>query len=190
MSELTPEFMREALIYDPETGTLIWRVRPLHHFLDRRCQRMANTKFAGKSAGTPRGKGENSYLIFKINQQMVYTHRAAWAIHHGVWPTENIDHINGQKHDNRIANLRDVSKLVNSQNSKMFSTNKSGVTGVCWCKRDLRWKAYIKRKNVAVHLGNFVHMDDAIEARKAAQAALGFHPNHGRPVSIGVRASA
>jgi hypothetical protein len=109
-----------------------------------------------------------------------YAHRVAWALHTGAWPKGEIDHINGDKADNRIANLREVTKVENSRNMPLPANNTSGHIGVAWSKSDKRWTAYIKVGGRRRYLGNFLEKDDAIAARKAAEVRFGFHPNHGR----------
>lgn len=98
---------------------------------------------------------------------------------HGVWP-DFIDHINGDKADNRITNLRSIVKQENHRNMKRFSSSSTGVTGVTRHHQTNKWRAYITVNQKQLSLGCFERIDDAIAARKAAEAAHGFHPNHGR----------
>ena len=97
----------------------------------------------------------------------------------GHWP-EYVDHINGNRSDNRLANLRPATKVQNGCNMATPSNNTSGHIGVSWNKRDKRWTAYITLNQKRKSLGNFREIAEAIQCRKAGEFAYGFHPNHGR----------
>jgi hypothetical protein len=100
-------------------------------------------------------------------------------MHYDRWPEGEIDHINGNRQDNRIENLRDVPRSLNQRNSKLQNNNRSGVSGVFW--RANRWEARIylvsgQRK----HLGRFKTFEEAVAVRKQAEMECGYHENHGR----------
>lgn len=116
----------------------------------------------------------------KINAVLYQNHRIAWALHHGCWPDDQIDHINGNPEDNRIANLRAVSNAENQRNARRKCTNTSGVTGVSWHSRDHVWHANIREKGRLLYLGSFDSFDEAVAVRKAAEHEYGYHENHGR----------
>lgn len=97
----------------------------------------------------------------------------------GEWP-EFVDHINGDRTDNKIENLRSCSRLENSVNRAVASHNKSGVLGVHYDKSRGKWAAEIKVNKKKVYLGRFDSIDEAKTARKIAEVKYGFHPNHGR----------
>ena len=156
-----PTVLRLRYVYDPETGLLFWRFGPR----------------AGQQAFTTKSGGYHSSLI---KGKMSYAHRVAWAIVHGAWPNGEIDHINGDRADNRLANLRVVTRSENCRNLGRSHANKSGHTGVIWSKDKSKWESYIKTEGVRKFLGRFDVLDDAVSARRAAEARLGFHPNHGR----------
>lgn len=107
-------------------------------------------------------------------------HRVIWAFHHGEWPLDFIDHINGIRNDNRLENLRVVPQSENLKNLRLSNKNLSGRTGVCWHKEFGRWHAQIKTGGVKKHLGYFVDFNDAVAARKKAEQQYGFHANHGK----------
>ena len=186
--DLTPELLRELLEYDPETGRLTWRNRAARHFTGGSNYRSPesrannwNTKWAGKEAFTTVSPyGYNCGAVLEVS---VVAHRVAWAIHYGRWPSRQIDHINGDKTDNRIANLRDISQQENKRNQPRRSTNKSGVTGVFWTERSKKWRAYISVKSRLTHIGYFDDFDDAVAARREAEKQYDYHPNHGREQS-------
>lgn len=92
---------------------------------------------------------------------------------------EEVDHENHDTLDNRRKNLRRTTHQGNCKNMSLLSSNTSGACGVRWCKRAKRWHARIKINGREVHLGFYADKDDAIEARKAANARYGFHANHG-----------
>ncbi|HPE48705.1 MAG TPA: HNH endonuclease [Hyphomonas sp.] len=175
---LSPEVVRKLLSYDPETGVLIWKSRDRGMFAIRRLWLAWNTKYAGRPALDCRDN--TGYLHGRVLCQKVYAHRAAWVCHTGEWPEASIDHIDGDKRNNRIANLRSVSHAVNCTNVKRRSDNKSGVLGVFWHVRDSKWQAKIKVNGKDIDLGRFEKLEDAAEARRVATVQYGYHPNHGR----------
>jgi hypothetical protein len=127
---------------------------------------------AGQEAGT---FCEDGYRYIRVDRKQYLAHRIIWKLLYGEDP-EEIDHINGNRSDNRITNLRSVSRLENMRNRKRASDNTSGVTGVFWYKARSKWRATISQKI----LGNFNKFEDAVAARKQAEKELGYHPNHGR----------
>lgn len=175
--DITPEFVRCILDYDPETGVMVWRERPLEMFSRDSDHMVWNKRFAGKQAG---GIGAYGYWIIMIKPRPRMAHRLAWAHHYGEWPSKFIDHINGDRTDNRIANLRDVSPVENGRNAHRSLANKSGVTGVFWREDISRWSAYITDNRKRTYLGTFKTFEDAVVVRKAAEQKIGFHENHGR----------
>jgi len=164
------ERLRELLDYDPETGILTWLERA-------EGPAWWNTRFAGKPAGCVGGDG---YLNVQVDGRCYRAHRVAWAIHNGRWPDGEIDHVSGEKLDNRAANLRDVPHRVNARNQKMRVTNRSGYTGVSWHKATGRWQALIRINGKKLHLGLFDNIADAVAARRAADRQHGYTDRHGK----------
>ncbi len=156
--------LQTLLRYEPETGKLYWRERDSNKF---------NAQFAGKEAGYLTSKG---YLHVRIYGEAYYAHRIAFAMFHGRDLEGLADHKNGDRADNRIDNLREVSHIVNARNSKKISRNKSGVTGVHFVKKYGNWRAKISGKS----LGSFETFEEAVEARRNAEKALGFSDRHGK----------
>lgn len=179
----SPELLRQLLEYAPETGVFTWRHRAAETFRDgkRPPEHTAgiwNTANAGKQALTfPDGRG---YYRGKIMGRNHKAHRVAWAIYHGVWPDGEIDHINGERTDNRIANLRVVSRQENSRNKPRQVNNTSGATGVARDKQSGKWSAWVKIDGKNQNLGLYHNFGDAVAARKEAERKIGFHANHGR----------
>lgn len=178
----SPEDLRQLLIYEPETGKLFWKPRDVSWFAGNRntpeqnCKTW-NTRHAGKEAcATP----QRGYKIGNVLNCLILAHRAAWAIHYGKWPDETIDHINGNRSDNRIVNLRDVSHHENMKNVRTPVTNTSGHIGVTLFKPNGKWVAGIKVNGKRLYLGYFDTIEEAVAVRKAAEAKYGFHPLHGR----------
>lgn len=175
------DLLRKLLRYDPETGKLYWRERPVEMFEGGKypAERLAdfwNRKNAGKEAFTAKTQG---YGHGAINGQKFRAHRAIWKMMTGDEP-EFIDHINGSRDDNRWCNLRSISKADNAKNARLRSANKSGCPGVSWRPDFERWTVRIKADGKLHLLGSYRRLEDAVRARKAAERRLGFHPNHGR----------
>lgn len=180
--------LRQLLGYEPDTGRLVWKPRPVlmfakpvggtHGFLSQE-QRAAiwNGRFAGKQAFTSRFSG--GYLHGAINSKTFMAHRVIWKWAHGVDP-EVIDHINGDKSDNRLANLRSVPTALNAKNMPRLCNNTSGVTGVHLCNFTGRWRAEIVVDGRNIRIGRFIDFADAVAARRTAERKHGFHSNHGR----------
>lgn len=155
--------LRARLEYFPESGELRWIERPIGHFRDQRTRASWHARFCGRPAGHLRRDG---YLMVTVRiggeRFQVLAHRIAWALFHGRWPADEIDHVNGDPADNRIANLREATRSGNMQN-----TNRMGVS---WNKRDRRWLAKIGLRNKIIRLGYFRRHEDAeaayLEAKK------------------------
>lgn len=179
----SPQVLRQLLRYDPDTGKLFWCPRGIEWFNDSEvgAERSCNTwnfRYANREAFTATmNKGYKSGSVFYRN---LLAHRVAWAMYHGIWPQEQIDHINGLRTDNRIVNLRAVSGQENMRNAKRPKNNTSGVIGVRWQPNAGKWRARIKVDNRTLHVGYFDNFDAAVAARKEAEAAHGFHKGHGR----------
>jgi hypothetical protein len=164
------EYLRKRLRYEPDTGKLFW----LDH--DGMPQKW-RTRWAGREAFTTvHSKG---YRCGGIDNRSYLTHRVIWALVYGTWPKDQIDHKNGDKIDNRLVNLRDVSHAENRKNVSKQSNNTSGACGVRWDKRREKWQAQIMVGRKFHHLGLFTSFDDAVAARRAADKLYGFSERHG-----------
>jgi hypothetical protein len=145
--------IEELLSYCPTTGELRLKVNK------------KRTK-VGEIATTEAGRG---YLKFEWKGKKYYAHRLAWLLHYGEWPPKNVDHINGDKGDNRIANLRLCDHKQNGWNRPQPSHNTSGFTGVYFRPSSCKWYAQISVNRRKVYLGEHVKKYDAIIARKQAE---------------------
>lgn len=179
----SPDELRKLLDYDPETGVLTWRARTAGMFSNSGNGSEANAagwnaRWAWKPALS--AVNNHGYRHGKIFACDHLAHRVAWALHYGEWPAEQIDHINGDRSDNRIANLRQASRTDNARNQKLHSTSQTGFAGVRWNGKAGKWRAEIRASGMSKHLGFFTDFAAACDARKAAERELGFHENHGR----------
>lgn len=148
--DLTAQKLRDALDYNPETGIFTWRSKIAHKVV------------VGKIAGC----NSRGYISIRVYGRMYAAHRLAWLYVHGEWPTMWIDHINGAKSDNRIANLRDSNATDNGLNSHRPRSHNSAspYLGVTKPKKYKRWLAKITIQGKRQMLGCY---DTAEEARDA-----------------------
>lgn len=166
---LTADFVRSILNYDPKTGLFTWKHRSADTFelaarhSREQIARLWNPRYAGKPAGHCDSYG---YHQIKINSVYYLAHRMAWLFIHGEWPEKEMDHINGNRADNRLVNLRLCSRMQNMANSGRKSTNKSGYKGVYLKARHTkkRWASQIRAGGKQITLGYF----DTPEAAHAA----------------------
>lgn len=159
---LTADRLRELFHYDAETGVFTRRLPDGY-----KGQRVRN-----KAVGC---RNTINYIVIYIGK-LFLAHRLAWLYTYGAWPTRDIDHINGDRSDNRICNLREATRSENNQNQrKARKDNKSsGVLGVSWYERDKKWKPQISINGKRVYLGYF---DTIAEARAAyLKAKALYHP--------------
>lgn len=178
MAQLPDQETLQALLhYEPDTGKLFWKERSLEMFKRERSWKMWNARYAGEE--TFRAVQPNGYLSGGLFGRQRYAHRVIWKLVYGEDP-EQVDHVNGDRANNRLENLRNVSNLENGRNQKFNSRNTSGVMGVTWHKTASKWQAQIAVKGAYTHLGLYDDFEVAVAARKAAEIKHGFHPNHGR----------
>lgn len=167
----TPEVLRQLLRCDPETGKLFWRERPASMFTDGRYPAVRNaaawnSRYAGVEAFTTIDNyGYHQGAIF---DRLYRAHRVIWALVYGAWPTMEIDHINADKTDNRLVNLREANKSENGRNRELQANNTSGFKGVVWNRSRNRWHARITHQGRRRDLGYFHTETDAAKAYDAA----------------------
>ena len=167
---------------------MTWKPRSAEMFSSSRTRSsqsycdMWNAKHAGMPVFTRHHgvEGKRGSLFGKT----IYQHQVVWAFHYGTWPEKDIDHINGDRNDNSITNLRLVSHAENMRNKAKPKSNTSGYVGVVWSKSEKKWQSRITKDGKRVHLGYYVCIDDAVSARSLAEKEMGFHKNHGREAKL------
>ena len=138
------EFLRQCFDADADAGTARWRQRPREHFATTKAWATWNAKYAGTVAGSPNSEG---YLQVKVTfagrQRQLRIPRVVWAMTHGCWPSDQVDHANGVEAGDGIGNLREATNAENCQNRKTHRNNTSGFPGVSWTEHRCKWKAQI-----------------------------------------------
>lgn len=164
----------ECFDCDAEKGTLTWRVRPIHHFKNTRAAKIINTQHAGSAAGSDHSAGYRSVCV---NGKHLLVHRVIFAMHHGRWPDDELDHKDRQRNNNRISNLREAGPQKNQGNQKLRRNNTSGFRGAYWAAHAGRWKAMVSHEGEVHNLGYFDTAEGAGEAaaRKRDQLFGEFH---------------
>lgn len=137
-------YLRDNLVYEPLTGEIVW--------LEVKGRR------SNGLAGTSDHRGYRVIRLGKLGSH--YYHRVAWFLGTGEWPTGVIDHINRDKTDNRLENLRDVTFVVNSWNQ-----TRTELTGVRYRKEKGRWQAYASENGRFKSLGHFKCRTKAVLTR-------------------------
>ena len=172
----SPELLRKLLRYEPETGKLFWRNRdPLDlNTTDVRGDGWAanswNARYANKEAFLT--KTSDGYFHGKVCLRQIKAHRVIWCIQNGKWPVGEIDHIDGNKANNKIENLRDVTKSQNQRNRGSVKGSLSIYCGVTK-KSEAKWCAKISVNKKQIHIGYFDTEEDA--ARAYDEHALMYH---------------
>jgi len=168
--------LSDLMSCDLQEGSLRWMVRSVDKYPEIRNVAIWNKRFGGLPALNNYMLGYRGGTVLSRPQ---FAHRVIFAMANGWWPSGQIDHINGIRHDNRAINLRDVSRSENMKNAASRK-NTSGVMGVYWDSGRSKWAAHIAAPGVKRSLGRFDNIEDAIIARKMAEIQYGFHENHGR----------
>lgn len=158
----------ELLDYDPETGVLTWKERGPEWFKSDARAKAWNAQYAGKPAFTSAHNA--GYWHGAILRRSYLAHRVCWAIATGSWPSVDLDHINGNRADNRITNLREASAAENGQNKAASRGATSSYVGVSWHTLSSKWRAQIKIKGRSLFIGLFDTEEEAFAAYCAAKA--------------------
>ena len=151
---LTLDDVRSRLLYNPETGKLYWKMQSP----DIGENRTFNKRFAGKEAGYL----NNGYVVINLFQIKYRAHRLAWLLSYGSFPSMIMDHINGIRSDNRLANLREVNAFQSTQNRGRKSGSASGFKGVSrGGGTSKKWVARITHNGQDLNLGAFETKEEA-----------------------------
>lgn len=159
-NDLSAEFVRSLLDYDPLNGDLSWK-----HNLARYNSRI----YAGKLITGVNGAG---YIKMQICGHSYLAHRIIWLMMTCALPDAEIDHISGDPLDNRWTNLRAATRSENNRNCKVSSRNTSGHKGVSWNIQDKKWQAHINLNGKRKRLGYFTDIKSAAAAYENSAAEI------------------
>ncbi|UFS83189.1 HNH endonuclease [Rhizobium sp. T136] len=169
------EYLHECFSYDQGTGILTWKFRPFNHFemYSNASVRMGQCQklYAGRPALNVIKK--NGYRSGTLDGVGMYAHRVIWKMINGSDPNV-IDHIDGDKANNRLINLRNVSPSINMRNLKLSGQSASGVRGVYRHSQSGGWLAQIN-----TNAGNVISfyskdMAEAVEWRREMELEFGY----------------
>lgn len=178
--DITKEFAESIFRYDYNSGKLFWKERTPSMFLGKKkspehCCAVWNACHANKEITY---KNNYGYIVARINKRPYLVSRIAWLLNYGVNPKFEIDHINLNKEDNRISNLRLASRFQNTCNRGLQGNNKSGYKGVSFCNVKNKWRARIMVHRKEKFIGYFSDVKLAHEAYK--KAAIQYHGEYAR----------
>ena len=158
------DYLRECFEYDPDTGLLRWKMRPLHHFKSsaarsdsHRCK-VWNAAWAGRPAGCRR---HDAYVVVRLDGALYLAHRVGWTIFYGRDPGPLIDHVDGAPQNNRLTNLRVATHSQNHFNERLSKNSTSGLKGAYWDRAQKRWYAHIWTDGKPRHIGYFATAAEA-----------------------------
>lgn len=178
---ITHAQLEELTHYNPSSGQFLWNRRARNWFsTDHQCNAW-NGRFCGKPAGQL--SASSGYIQIRVLRRLYQAHRLAWLYTYGNWPEAEIDHINHDKADNRIANLRSVAHFENCCNREANANNKSGVCGVFFLASVGKWCAQISDNGRQIGLGRFKSKSDAVAARRLGEIRFNYHQNHGKVIN-------
>jgi hypothetical protein len=163
--------LKEILHYNPKTGVFTWKIRT---------SKRIRIGYEAGCIAHRKATGGKKYRLIKADGALYLAHRLAWLYVYGEFPPHEIDHIDGNGINNKLINLRSVTRVENSKNVRLRSDNTSGFVGVHWDRFRSKWVAYINAKGKLHHLGYYEEIIDAAAARMRANKKYSFHANHGQ----------
>jgi hypothetical protein len=167
--------LHELFLYDKETGNLYNKFTR-----NSRALKGAKAGYLVSYKGNKNNQSPLQYRYVRIDRKSYRMHRLIWIYVYGYIPENmDIDHVNGNGTDNRLENLRLVSRQENAKNRKITQNIKQGVFGVSFYEPLNKWRAMIKNNGKLEHIGYFEDKEEAIQARKNKEKEYGFHTNHG-----------
>jgi hypothetical protein len=159
---LNQEQLKQILSYDSESGQFTWLITQ-------------GKAVEGEIAGCKMSIG---YTVIGFGGRNYRAHRLAWLYMYGQWPEKHIDHANGIKDDNRIANLRQATQVENLYNKGANKNSKTGIKGVCWEPQTGKYQVKITKNGKQMHIGRYKCQDEAAAAY--AEAAIRLHGEFAR----------
>jgi hypothetical protein len=167
-ADLPLDFLKEALDYNPDTGALVWKERPLHHFLSENRQQSCNRRWAGRVAGQKVRGYRRIEIKYNRETYICMGHQLCWRLSGREYdPNKVIDHINGVTTDDRIDNLRLITQCQNSRNRTTHKKSKTGVSGVTLFKG--RYRVQIKVNYKMLYIGSYETFEEAVRVRRNAE---------------------
>jgi hypothetical protein len=148
---MSQQRLKELLSYDAESGVFTWKIS-------------RGSSKAGDVAGC---LATTRYWRIRLDNRFYLAHRLAWLYAYGNWPEHEVDHINGNKSDNRIVNLREATHSENTMNIGIKKHNTSGAKGVTYHKQCNKWQVYGRENKKPVYLGIFDSKDEAADVYKS-----------------------
>ena len=155
---LEQDLIKELLVYDEHTGRFTWRI---------------NVGTRGRIGSVAGSKDTIGYTGIGLNGNRYLAHRLAWVYMYGEIPEGlQVDHINGDREDNRLVNLRLATPMQQTQNVTKYKNNTSGYVGVHWDKSNNKWVSRVWVNYIMHYLGLFDSIEEAIDARVKAKNRL------------------
>jgi len=155
---ISQEYLKERFNYDAETGLFTWKIIPAHTKVN-----------IGDIAGVVDATG---YIRLSINHKPYLAHRMVWLYVYGVMPCKYMDHINLDRADNRLCNLRESTPAQNQANKSLSCKNTSGYKGVYWDSARKYWRAAIRIDGIKKHLGCFSSKELAFKSYQDASLKI------------------
>ena len=163
--QITQELLKKLFLYGPETG----------HFI-----RLISTSSRARKGNIAGYLSSDGYWMITVNGMPQHAHRLAWVYTFGRTPVNEIDHINHNRTDNRIENLREATRTMNERNRTMSKNNTSGHNGIYRPAGRKKWEVQLWINGKKFRGGYFYNIDEAIKARDKLYKKHSFHKNHGK----------